>query len=87
MRGKTESGQAVTEYMLLLLVILLIFIGVLRVLKGRDLAAGLTAPIRKDFARAYKYGHPQAQGFDEGTPQKHVRIEDSGNFRLYVNPR
>ena len=92
MLGRTEftsnqRGQAITEYMMLLVIVLAVVLAVMRILKGSNLASTIMTPIQKDFARAYKYGHPQASGFDEGAPKKHVRIEESQNFRLYINPR
>jgi hypothetical protein len=93
-RGRTEfrgsrgqRGQAITEYILLLTVILIIFLGVLRVLKEQDIFASVAEPVNGDFASAYKYGHPKAKGYDEGKPINHPRIEDAENFRLYLNPR
>ena len=48
----------------------------------------LMRPVKKDFANAYKYGHPKAQGFDEGGAKFHPRVADGGasNFRLFINP-
>ncbi len=84
---RSQRGQAVTEYILLVTVILLIYLGVVRVLKQSNILATVTDPVKGDFASAYKYGHPKAKGFDEGRPINHPRIEDPQNFRLYLNPR
>ena len=89
MHGRTDrqSGQAIMEYILMVMIVVICWGVVYRTLRHSDIPDKLAKPIREDFARAYKYGHPQARGWDEGRPSKHVRIEESDNFRLYINPR
>ena len=86
-RANDQRGQAILEYILLLLVISGVAYGVSAYLRRANITQAVTKPIREDFARAYKYGHSKAKGYDEGAPIKHVRIEDDGNFRLYIKPR
>lgn len=82
-----ESGQAVIEYVLLIAIIVGFYFLVDRVIRGGNLAKTITAPVKQDFARAYRYGHPKAKGPDDGGPELHPRFEDGNNFRLYLNPR
>jgi hypothetical protein len=44
-------------------------------------------PIVGSYANVYKYGHPRAKGFDEGTPENHPRAVTDGRVRLFINPR
>jgi hypothetical protein len=50
------------------------------------LAQKLSRPIKEDFSRAYRYGHPQAKGMDDGGPEYHPRALGSNSFRVFVNP-
>jgi hypothetical protein len=81
-----ESGQAITEYVLLLLIVL-ILAGVIREgMRRYQLADKIAAPINKRFAYAYRYGDVNARGFDDGGPKKHPRAKGEGSFRLFLNP-
>lgn len=81
-----RSGQAVTEYLLLLLIILgiasIIRVG-LRKYRVPDL---LLQPIQKNFYYTYRYGHVEARGPDDGGFKHHPRYIGGGNFRLFMNP-
>ncbi len=86
-KRRDQSGQAMLEYVLLLSVIVgcvfLLREGIARF----DVGDRLLRPLSESYARAYKYGHPKAQGFDEGEPKNHPRIETGeNNFRLFLNP-
>ena len=88
---RDESGQAITEYILLLSVLVSIFVGVAAALRGKNLGAMVTKPIQQDFKYAYQYGHPKARGYDDGGPTKHPRAvdptgSDTSNFRIFLNP-
>lgn len=84
---KNESGQAVTEYVLLLGIIVLFYGALMAVVSKMNLAERLAAPIVGSYARTYKYGNPKAKGFDEGTPENHPRAVIGGKIRLFINPR
>ena len=87
MRGRTESGQATVEYVLLLLLVMAMYFLAIHLVRGRNLAGRISEPIKDQFARAYQYGHPKAKGLDEpGGPDHHPRAYDGNNFRLYINP-
>jgi hypothetical protein len=82
-----ESGQATLEYILLIAVVVSTFVVMMRGLERFGLGEKMLKPIREDFAYAYKYGHPQARGYDEGEPRLHPRIEVQGSFRIFINPQ
>jgi hypothetical protein len=84
---QAESGQAITEYVMLL-VIVLILAGIIREgLRRYRVADQIAAPINKRFAYAYRYGDVNARGFDDGGPRKHPRATSGdGSFRLFLNP-
>lgn len=84
---KNESGQAVTEYVLIMGIIVLFYGALMSVIEKMNLAERLAAPIVGSYARAYKYGNPKAKGFDEGTPENHPRAVIGGKVRLFINPR
>ena len=82
-----QSGQAVTEYILMVAVIVSFYAILARVFKNSDIGPSILKPIQKDYANAYQFGHPEAKGFDSGGPEKHPRFEGGDNFRLFANPR
>lgn len=87
---RDERGQAVTEYILLLAIIAAGFLAVGQGLSRVGIAQKLLKPINEDFARAYRYGHPKAKGFDDGGPEYHPRIytgTGSTNFRMFMSPK
>lgn len=82
-----ESGQALTEYVILLSMVLWLFLmassWISRLGLDRKMASMVTGP----FAAAYTYGHTQAKGLDDGGPTNHPRIDGGdGNFRIFYNP-
>ncbi|MCM2276612.1 MAG: hypothetical protein NDJ89_00875 [Oligoflexia bacterium] len=86
--NQNESGQAVTEYMLLLVTIIGGFLILSRGIARLGVTDRLLHPIRDDFAKAYRYGHPEAKGYDEGSPANHPRIvsNSDNNFRIFISP-
>lgn len=85
---KTQHGQALTEYALLL-----VFIAGLGLMFGRylpGLLGKLEKPIREDLRKAYRYGHPSSCGVGDsepgcsGSPVLHPRYIAAGNFRLFA---
>src|SRR4051794_33120519 len=82
-----EQGQAVTEYILLIAIIVSFYMMVTAGLSKMDLANKLMLSITGPFAAAYRYGHPKAKGYDNGGPSYHPRAEGGeNNFRLFFNP-
>jgi hypothetical protein len=81
-----EGGQTTVEYILLISIIAGLFAAVSRGLANSRIGDALMKPLNKDFAMAYKYGHPKARGYDEGGPEMHPRITEGNNFRIFINP-
>jgi hypothetical protein len=84
---REESGQATIEYVLVLSVVIAAYMAVVAMVDRARLAERLMAPIVGSYAKVYKYGHPKAKGFDEGTPENHPRAVVDGRVRLFINPR
>jgi hypothetical protein len=83
---QNRSGQALTEYMLMLFVVMLLFGALIRFLSSADLPGKLLKPVQEDYKRAYRYGHIKTKGPEDGGPYWHVRIVEGENFRIFVNP-
>lgn len=51
-------------------------------------AKKLASPLQTTFAAAYRYGHTQAKGYDDGGPENHPRASTGGtnNMRVFFNP-
>ncbi|MBS1961902.1 MAG: hypothetical protein JST04_06785 [Bdellovibrionales bacterium] len=84
---RDESGQAATEYILILTIIVSFYMGLMTVIDKAQLGERLMGPIVGSYAMTYKYGNPKAKGFDEGTPENHPRAVIDGKVRLFINPR
>jgi Flp pilus assembly pilin Flp len=82
-----ELGQTTIEYVLILTIIVSFYMALMTVIDKARLAERLAGPIVGSYANTYKYGHPKAKGFDEGTPENHPRAVINGNVRLFINPR
>lgn len=78
-----ESGQAITEYILLLLTVVGAFVMISQFIANSNIAQNLTTPITQDFAHAYQYGNSKTLGFEDGGPKNHPRL---GNGRMFINP-
>lgn len=84
---RDESGQAAIEYILILTIIASFYMALMTVIDKYNLAEKLAAPLVGSYAKVYKYGHPKAKGFDEGSPEFHPRAVIDGKVRLFINPR
>lgn len=82
-----QSGQATTEYVLLLLIVVGAYAMIFNWFNEYGLADRLASPLTTTYARVFKYGHPEAKGFDEGTPENHPRILINNKTRMFINPR
>jgi hypothetical protein len=86
-RRLNQKGQSVMEYMLVLLAIvsgILILMGLLK--KSNFFYKKVTEPLVKHITYNYKYGDPNAQGWDEGSPKLHIQISrpnEGQTFRLF----
>lgn len=86
-RKLNQSGQATTEYILIVFFIAVAAVTVNAFLKRANVASRLMGNKSSltQFQAAYKYGHPKAKGFDEGGPEYHPRFDSGGtNFRLFI---
>lgn len=84
-----QKGQAITEYILLLVIISGLFLAAIKGIKKLDLESKFKKQISKDFAHAYQYGHPLATGWEDPEgPQMHPRYPGPNgvNFRIILNP-
>ncbi|MBL7716034.1 MAG: hypothetical protein JNL01_11270 [Bdellovibrionales bacterium] len=80
-----ESGQGMLEYILLIFIIVGVFLGISRGMVKIGLAERMMRPIREDFAYAYRHGHPEARGYEDGGPKKHPRaLQGAGSGRMYI---
>jgi hypothetical protein len=84
--SRDESGQAVTEYILMVAVVLGFYMIVANFLGNYGLGAKLSKPITTSFARTYQYGKSDVKGFEDGGPYHHPRILKPENFRIFINP-
>jgi hypothetical protein len=85
----SESGQATTEYVLLLVIIVSAFVAFAAALSKLKLDQALMKPLTQGFAHAYRYGAVNATGPED--PQgafNHPRfpVPVGENFRLFINP-
>jgi hypothetical protein len=82
-----EEGQATTEYILLISVIVGSYLLVAAGLQKLGLQQKISAVLTGGFSAAYQFGHTKAKGFNNGGPVYHPRIESGdNNFRLFFNP-
>lgn len=86
-RLKNQRGQSVVEYILMMFLIVSIVIFIFGSMKKSNFFfKRFTEPLVKHIVYNYKYGDSSAQGWDEGTPRKHIQIsQPNGNatFRLF----
>jgi hypothetical protein len=80
---RSEQGQAITEYILLISILSVLFGLVLAAVGKMDIVGKLMKPLSGDYSHAYQYGHPKALGFDDGGPTKHPRANGGDNFRIF----
>lgn len=81
-----QRGQSLTEYVMLMAVVAgmgrLIFSGLPKLLKTMEM------PLRSEYARVYKYGDPEACGYEndppgcDGSPKRHPRYRIEGGTRM-----
>ncbi len=84
----SRSGQALLEYVILLAIVVSLFVTMTKRLSESNVFARLQKPFQEEFARAYRYGHPDARGQDDGGPVNLPQYDDTDgrNFRIFINP-
>ena len=84
---QVNSGQAITEYILLLAIVVAMYSALINKLSDSNAMSAMKKPFAVDFANTYRYGNSQARGQDNGgplyLPQYHEREK---NFRIFINP-
>lgn len=88
-RLRSQSGQSMVEYILLTSVVVSAIVLLMRLLEDRELVfTTITKPIVSFIKYNYKYGDPNALGWDEARgPRNHVQISKPNgpqNFRLFL---
>jgi hypothetical protein len=81
-----KAGQAITEYILLLAILISIFTMFMKGLTDTGALLALKKPLEKDFKFTYQYGHPEARGQNDGGPKFIPQHHDPQNFRIFINP-
>ena len=78
-----SSGQATTEYILLISALVSFFIMVSGLISRMEIPKKMGQMVTGPFSAAYQYGHPKVKGPDNGGPLMHPRIVSEGNFRIF----
>jgi hypothetical protein len=83
-----QKGQAITEYILMLSIILFIYSLIFMSLNRYGIGKKVKNQITSSFVAAYRYGHVKAKGPDDGGPEYHPIDPRNGNnnFRIFLNP-
>ena len=81
---RSDQGQAVLEYILLLIIVVSTAIFINSKLTEMGLMSKLAQPLKTEFASTYRYGYPNAKGpEDDGGPDNHPRAPKDGNVRIF----
>lgn len=82
------SGQALLEYVILLGIVVSLFVTLSKKLAETNALSQLQKPLKEEFARTYRYGHPKARGQEDGGPVNLPQYDDldGANFRIFINP-
>ena len=83
---KRQSGQAITEYILLLAIIVSLYSLLLRSLTDLGVFDVIKKPLENTYKYTYQYGHPEARGTDDGGPKNIPQQSDPQYFRIFINP-
>lgn len=86
---RSEQGQAITEYLLLLLILAISGAAVMRGIRGFGIGDRLTNWLTGSYRSSYTYGHPKAKGPNEGGPRflpLATGGRGEGNGRLFISP-
>lgn len=83
---KRKSGQAITEYILLLGILVSLYTMILRMLSDTKMVDRIKSRLEKDFQYTYRYGHPEARGPDDGGAKNIPQHRTDDDFRIFINP-
>jgi hypothetical protein len=85
-KKKNQSGQSITEYILVMLVIVGLISFVMKWMKTNEFFfKNVTQPMVSYLRFNYKYGDQNALGFDEQNPRRHILMTPSGgNIKIFV---
>jgi hypothetical protein len=83
---RRTSGQAITEYILLLAMLVSLYSLLLRLLSDTKMVDRLKSKLEKDYQYTYRYGHPEARGPDDGGVKNIPQHRSDDNFRIFINP-
>jgi hypothetical protein len=83
---KRKSGQAITEYILLLGILVSLYSLFLRLLSDTKIADRIKSRLEKDYQYTYRYGHPEARGPDDGGVKNIPQHDPIDDFRIFINP-
>jgi hypothetical protein len=86
--AQNEKGQAVTEYLLLLSILVATVVALMAAINSAQVGPKLVNFFTTYFAHAYQYGKPETLGYnDPGGPFKHPRAitpdATQQNFRIF----
>lgn len=81
-----NRGQAITEYILLLAILVSLFSSFIVALNDTNALDALKKPLETDFKYTYQYGHPKARGQENGGPKFIPQYSEAQNFRIFINP-
>lgn len=84
--ARSEAGQALTEYVLLLAVVVSAYFTLFSWFQKLGLGDKFARPLTDAYAKTYEYGHPKGKGYDQGTPENHP-FSTHGKTRFFINPR
>ena len=87
--SEDRRGQAVTEYILMLSILVFIYNIIFISLNRYGIGKKIKNQITLSFLAAYRYGNVKAKGPDDGGSEYHPIDPQNGenNFRIFLNPR
>ena len=83
-----EKGQAITEYVLLMVIVVSTFLAVLKLMDRVGVSGKLAGIVTGPYKNTYQFGHPEASiaGASGGETKNHPRVVGDGtnNFRIFL---
>lgn len=80
------NGQATTEYILMLSIVVSFYFLLTAGLSRLGLDQALLKIFTGSYYAVYRYGHPKAKGYDDGGPIYHPMAQTGENsFRIFLN--
>lgn len=84
-KGFSNKGQATTEYVLLMAVVLSFYLMIAKGIGRIGVAQKLMSPVTVEFASAYQYGKVPSRR--DRTSGDLLRPLNNSQFRVFLNPR